>query len=421
MLTCVVGQNVTVINNYNGPEGKLDPEDYVLKNVVEHTFIINEYEPVNTSPRSALDAMISYGLRSYIDEQYHVFDGRVEAIENPQTFQMVAADIVKNAIWIHGFPFADDFPGFTDVIRQKAADIKALDGFQVLVNGQRMELPRANKVGIYTFQRMVYDLKESTEMEVSVFLNANMSGSSQHTTTQNDSPFLTQKDFSIDPSEANRKALSNLKPNPTALFGEDPAVEINSESNREADNALAPFAAKVVQLLEQNSKILLQYNERFENLQSQIDDLREQRPDANAEVRKEIAELREMIRNLDTRRPLNETAGSSADLPADRGLRIIFEKNAYELTLAQKAKLNTVEIALRKHPNYAALITGFADKTGDPDYNAWISKERAKSVKEYLISRGVASDRLIVNFLGDSQSTAPNPEDRKVTITYLAY
>ncbi len=413
------GQEITVINRFNGPDEKLAPESYVLKNVSEHTYIINEYELSNTGLRSRLDAMISYGLRSYIDNQYHVFDSRIEAIDGSAMFLKSSSDIVENAIWIHDLPFGDKFPGFSDFIAGKVKKIKGLDGYHILQGDADMDQPNGSDIGLYTFQRMVYDLKKSAEMEVALFLNSYLPNTDKRGYDESDVPYLQEKDFDLSPSRKNEDDLSALQPDIDLLDNFDSKKDRKRKKKDANPNDLAPFTEKVVELLEQNNKILARYNDRFENLQGQIDALRESKPENNSELLDEIAELRNMIQDLAAGKTIRESNGTNTKMISDKELTVLFEKNAFELSLSQKAQLNTVRVELRKNPEYSALITGYADKTGNPELNAWISKKRASAVRTYLKSQGIPIERLILNFLGDSESDSPNPADRKVTIVFL--
>lgn len=415
-----MGQDVTVINRFNGSDNDTVPENYVLKNVYEHTYIINEYEPINTGPRGNLDAMIRYGLRSYTDKQFHIFDNRVQALIPVSDFEKAASGIVRDAIWIHDMPFADAFPGFSQRVLNQIGELRRIDGYTVSGGAHYMDAPGENKVGRYTFQRMVYDLKRSMELEVAVFLNTQMPGTEEPVFGEEEKPLLSEKNFNLRPLQGSNRELAALEPSLDDWFSENEKETPDRKKKKKPESELAPFAAKVVELLEQNSKILAQYNQRFENLQSQIDDLRNQAPADNSEVKQEIAELRDMIRDLAAGQRIREPNGSVTEQVSGKSVEVIFEKNAHTLSFAQKALLNKVDITLRQNPSYAALITGYADKTGNPGFNAWISKKRAEAVKAYLISRGIDGSRLIVNFLGDSESDAANPLDRKVKVTYLS-
>jgi outer membrane protein OmpA-like peptidoglycan-associated protein len=87
--------------------------------------------------------------------------------------------------------------------------------------------------------------------------------------------------------------------------------------------------------------------------------------------------------------------------------------------MSDKAKLNVIVQTMLSDRTATALITGYADKSGNPELNAKISSARANTVKRYLISRGIGAKRLLVNYLGDSFSNSENEADRKVEIGIL--
>jgi outer membrane protein OmpA-like peptidoglycan-associated protein len=53
-------------------------------------------------------------------------------------------------------------------------------------------------------------------------------------------------------------------------------------------------------------------------------------------------------------------------------------------------------------------IEGHTDSIGGASYNLKLSKERAASVRQYLIDRGIAADRLTSEGYGESQPIAAN-------------
>jgi len=53
-------------------------------------------------------------------------------------------------------------------------------------------------------------------------------------------------------------------------------------------------------------------------------------------------------------------------------------------------------------------IGGHTDNTGSEERNKTLSNERAKSVYNYLISKGIAAERLSYKGYGSSQSVASN-------------
>lgn len=83
-----------------------------------------------------------------------------------------------------------------------------------------------------------------------------------------------------------------------------------------------------------------------------------------------------------------------------------FDKSV--LKPAGKATLNDL-IAKLKQINVEAIVaTGHTDSIGTVAYNQKLSVRRAEAVKHYLVSHGVAADRIYVSGKGKSQPIATN-------------
>jgi len=93
-----------------------------------------------------------------------------------------------------------------------------------------------------------------------------------------------------------------------------------------------------------------------------------------------------------------------------------FEFNSARLTAADKEKLNVIATRLKKDAANAQLkVTGYTDSVGKEAYNLKLSKERAHSVVEYLISSGIPRSQFVsVAGAGESNPVASNqtPEGR---------
>ena len=103
----------------------------------------------------------------------------------------------------------------------------------------------------------------------------------------------------------------------------------------------------------------------------------------------------------------------------DEALVIYFDKNSKFLDEKYKLVLNSILSVLIKDPSLKIMITGFADKSGDPDYNTYLSRERAKEVRNYLYIKGIPKKRMLMNYLGDISSASENPNDRRVEIEFI--
>ncbi len=68
-------------------------------------------------------------------------------------------------------------------------------------------------------------------------------------------------------------------------------------------------------------------------------------------------------------------------------------------------------------------MVGHTDNTGNDAINIPLSNNRAKAVADYLVSQGVAGDRVTSTGVGSSQPIAPNDtpagqaQNRRVDIT----
>ncbi len=76
------------------------------------------------------------------------------------------------------------------------------------------------------------------------------------------------------------------------------------------------------------------------------------------------------------------------------GDRVLFVVDQSTLTPEAMATLDAQANWLNTNTDYTALIEGHADEQGTRDYNLALGGRRANAVQEYLVSRGVAENRL---------------------------
>ena len=72
------------------------------------------------------------------------------------------------------------------------------------------------------------------------------------------------------------------------------------------------------------------------------------------------------------------------------------------------AILDDVVKVMQENPAYKLNIGGHTDNVGNSEKNMQLSKERAASVRDYLISKGVEESRLASAGYGDTQPVADN-------------
>ena len=85
-----------------------------------------------------------------------------------------------------------------------------------------------------------------------------------------------------------------------------------------------------------------------------------------------------------------------------------FETGKATLTPESEAILNGVAESLVANDSIRVQVTGHTDNTGSLAVNRRLSRARADAVRSYLISRGVAEDRLTARGFGPDQPVASN-------------
>jgi flagellar motor protein MotB len=96
-------------------------------------------------------------------------------------------------------------------------------------------------------------------------------------------------------------------------------------------------------------------------------------------------------------------AGSSVVLH-----NVFYETDSHLLQEESLAELNKVLDFLEANPNIQVEISGFTDDTGSPEHNQLLSEQRARSVVEYLVGKGIEPGRLLSKGYGESNPLADN-------------
>ncbi len=93
------------------------------------------------------------------------------------------------------------------------------------------------------------------------------------------------------------------------------------------------------------------------------------------------------------------------------GNTITFRVNSAILQPEGKAVLNNVATILHEDATVAFEVSGHTDDVGQEPSNWVLSEQRAKSVVEYLISQGIAAERLTPKGYGASRPIAERATD----------
>ena len=102
---------------------------------------------------------------------------------------------------------------------------------------------------------------------------------------------------------------------------------------------------------------------------------------------------------------------------------VFFATGSSKLLAKSFKSLNEVVKILNEDPNLKLDIEGHTDNTGKPDKNQILSEQRAKSVLDYLTSKGIDPSRLISAGYGqdrpvaDNKTAAGRAKNRRVDLT----
>ncbi|MBU1385451.1 MAG: OmpA family protein [Alphaproteobacteria bacterium] len=91
-------------------------------------------------------------------------------------------------------------------------------------------------------------------------------------------------------------------------------------------------------------------------------------------------------------------------MPSD----VTFASNQSAINPGFYSTLDDVAAVLNRYDQSVVDIVGHADSDGADDYNLNLSRQRASSVAQHLVSRNVLADRLYVDGRGESQPVATN-------------
>lgn len=84
------------------------------------------------------------------------------------------------------------------------------------------------------------------------------------------------------------------------------------------------------------------------------------------------------------------------ELPVDL---VLFESNSAEILSKYEHQLDQMAALMTQH-NFKLELRGYTDMTGDELYNSGLSKSRVDVIKDYLVSKGVSTDRISTKSFG---------------------
>jgi outer membrane protein OmpA-like peptidoglycan-associated protein len=116
-------------------------------------------------------------------------------------------------------------------------------------------------------------------------------------------------------------------------------------------------------------------------------------------------------------------AALAAQAPAPVSFVVYFLIGSDEFTEDSKTNVNALLAELARRPSPEITVIGHTDRLGSDQVNDALSLQRAQRVREMLIQRGVAADRISVAGRGEREPLVPTadevaePRNRRVEVS----
>jgi outer membrane protein OmpA-like peptidoglycan-associated protein len=337
--------------------------------------------------------------------------------------------IVRTAVKFYEYKEVEQFKGFSKELenrinaleRKKFADSE----FTSLVKDENSE----KKYTYYFFQKELSDVKLLANLEVGNYGDRNFlvfNGSEERVVSQAEIDSILNS-MNFDPNATLTPDFGDYNPETIALLN----TEDQSTLQPKSGSSDSDFESRIMKLLESNTAQLqamqLQINQLHEDQLALIEARQSER---NQELQSQIDDLRGMVIDLvkfnngssladsgDNIVLPGSGSGTTSNIPQQMNIR--FAKSETNLDVMSVLALNEVVDLLARNPQLKVVITGYADKIGNPQVNLALSQRRAKAVKSFLIQSGLPENRFITRYLGDSNSATENADDRKVVIEFV--
>jgi len=114
---------------------------------------------------------------------------------------------------------------------------------------------------------------------------------------------------------------------------------------------------------------------------------------------------------ITTRDATTEAGGNGATASAHTFEDVHFDRDRYGIRAEDQSPLNAVVAALKADPVLAVNIEGYTCNLGTPAHNLALGVRRANAVRDYLVSQGIAADRLHSVSLGEERPKHDNSHE----------
>lgn len=96
---------------------------------------------------------------------------------------------------------------------------------------------------------------------------------------------------------------------------------------------------------------------------------------------------------------------------------IFFIIDKWDIRASEQLKIDEVVAALKANPDTKVRVSGYADKdTGTAKRNKFLSQKRSEVVAKAIEDAGIAKDRIITEYFGDTVNPFNTPEENRVAV-----
>jgi outer membrane protein OmpA-like peptidoglycan-associated protein len=105
---------------------------------------------------------------------------------------------------------------------------------------------------------------------------------------------------------------------------------------------------------------------------------------------------------------------------------VYFDTNKSDIKGASATTLDKLAGIFKEYPKSNILVEGHTDSAGSDAYNMTLSQQRAQSVTNYLMSKGISSGRFTTKWYGETQPIESNEtaegraQNRRVELAIVA-
>jgi peptidoglycan-associated lipoprotein len=90
---------------------------------------------------------------------------------------------------------------------------------------------------------------------------------------------------------------------------------------------------------------------------------------------------------------------------------VYFDYDRADIRDDSKATLDQKIPLLNANPNLTFKVTGHTDSRGSDEYNVALGQRRARAVRDYLVQRGIGSERITLDSRGEEQPVAQGEDE----------